>query len=229
MIPATSVVVPGKYTASFFANTDLANDQIASFYTGAMANAGEISMADFGSDLPELVVISPNDPAAMVKYARECKQLGIPYLYDPSQQMVRNQPEDLCEGVEGAFGLFVNEYEFDLLQKRTGFSAKKILDHCETGGGHPGRKGRRDLSQRAGIPHPAGDRRVQIATRPGWATPSAAVSCAGTGWDWTCKPAGRWVRWRPYIAWNSAARRRITIPRRSLSPATGRILTIRAH
>lgn len=121
-------VVPGKYTASFFANTDLDNNQIASFYTGAMAHASELSMHDFGDHLPDFVVISPNDPAAMVKYARECKELGIPYLFDPSQQVVRNAPEDLCEGVEGAFGLFVNEYEFDLLQKRTCFSAQKILE-----------------------------------------------------------------------------------------------------
>lgn len=121
-------VVEGKYTASFFANTDLDNNQIASFYTGAMANASEISIADLQAENPSLVVISPNDPAAMSQYARQSRELGIPYLYDPSQQVVRLDHADLRDGVEGATLLFCNEYEFELLQKHTGFSADQIRE-----------------------------------------------------------------------------------------------------
>jgi len=120
-------IVPGKYTASFFANTDLANSQIASFYAGAMADAGELSISDICDQRIDLVVISPNDPGAMKKYARECQELGIPYLYDPSQQVVRIAGEDLRAGVEGAQSLFVNEYEFELLQKHTGMTAREIM------------------------------------------------------------------------------------------------------
>ncbi len=119
-------VIPGKFTASFFANTDLSNNQIASFYTGAMAHAAELSLTEFGSDLPDLVVISPDDPTAMRERARECRQLGIAYLFDPSQQIARNDPADLREGVEGAHCLFVNEYEYELLQKRTGLTSDQI-------------------------------------------------------------------------------------------------------
>jgi len=126
-------VVPGKYTASFFVTTDLANNQIASFYTGAMANASEISIDELikCNCNPELVVISPNDPATMSLHARQCCELDIPYLYDPSQQIVRLDPAELRTGVEGAYSLFVNDYEFELLQKHTGLSANRIMSLVE--------------------------------------------------------------------------------------------------
>jgi adenosine kinase len=119
-------VIPGKYTASFFANTDKSNAQIASFYAGAMANAAELSLNDINRDDVSLVVISPNDPTAMVQYPRECKKLKLPYLYDPSQQIVRMDKESLCEGVDGADSLFCNDYEFELLQNATGMKADEI-------------------------------------------------------------------------------------------------------
>ncbi len=123
--------VDGVYTASFFANTDLSNNQIASFYTGAMAFAKDLSIKNLNKDEIDLVVISPNDPTAMFKYARECKELGIPYLYDPGQQVVRSAPEELRDGIQGAQSLFINEYEFELVQKHTGMTAKNIQDEVE--------------------------------------------------------------------------------------------------
>lgn len=123
--------IPGKYTASFFANTDLSNSQISSFYAGAMANASEISMHELVDEHPQLVVISPNDPKAMDQYVCQCKELDMPYLYDPSQQIVRVDPQELRRGVKGATGLFVNDYEFELLQKHTGLMANQILNMVE--------------------------------------------------------------------------------------------------
>jgi len=120
-------VINGKYTASFFANTDLANCQICSFYTGAMAHATEISLKELAPEHPELVVISPNDPAAMDQLVRECNELGIRYLYDPGQQVARVSGAELRRGVECAYSLFCNEYEFELLQKHTGLNRAEIL------------------------------------------------------------------------------------------------------
>jgi len=120
-------IIPDVFTASFFANTDKANNQIASFYTGAMAYARDLSLHEFDNDKPGLVVISPNDPLAMDRYVAECKQMGVPYLYDPGQQVVRSSGEELCSGVEGAYSLFVNEYEWELLQKHTKLCALDIL------------------------------------------------------------------------------------------------------
>src|SRR5258706_6385662 len=71
----TSLVkqVPDKFTASFFCSTDNDNNQIASFYTGAMANAGELSFRTV--DGCDYVIISPNDPTAMIQYAEECRTM----------------------------------------------------------------------------------------------------------------------------------------------------------
>lgn len=120
-------VIPGEFTASFFVNTDRANSQIASFYPGAMAYSAQHSLYDLPGERPDLVVISPNDPAAMNLYVQECQDMGIPYLYDPSQQVVRLSAEDLRRGILGAAALFVNDYEFSLIQKATGLDAIKIL------------------------------------------------------------------------------------------------------
>ncbi len=129
----TSLVekIDGVYTASFFANTDLSNNQIASFYTGAMAYAKNLSIKSLNKSQTDLVVISPNDPTAMAKYAAECEELGMPYLYDPGQQVVRNAPEDIREGIIGAQSVFINEYEFELIQKHTGMSAEDIRNAVE--------------------------------------------------------------------------------------------------
>lgn len=124
-------VIPEVFTASFFANTDLSNSQICSFYTGAMGYAATQSLKDMAPGLPELVIISPNDPGAMDRFVRECGELDIPYLYDPGQQVVRSDPAELYRGVIGANSLFVNDYEYMLLQKHTGLTPEDILSRVE--------------------------------------------------------------------------------------------------
>jgi adenosine kinase len=119
-------VIAEKFTASFFENTDMDNNQIASFYTGAMADAGKVSIKEMQQGEVDYVVISPNDPAAMDQYVRECTELGIPYLYDPSQQIARNDHSELRRGVENAHAVFCNDYEYELLQKHTGLDAATI-------------------------------------------------------------------------------------------------------
>ena len=121
-------VIPGEYTASFFANTDRSNAQIASFYPGAMGHAATLSLLTLDDDRPELVVISPNDPGAMNKYVVECQQVGFPYIYDPSQQIVRLEAGDIEKGIEGALALFVNDYEYALIQKMTGMKTEDFLE-----------------------------------------------------------------------------------------------------
>jgi adenosine kinase len=119
-------VVPGVFTASFFATTDQANAQIASFYPGAMAHAAELTLTTVNQQ-PDLVVVSPNDPVAMKNYAAECRVLGIPYLYDPSQQVLRLDGDELRRDMQGAHFLFVNDYEFGLISKKTGLSLEQML------------------------------------------------------------------------------------------------------
>jgi len=123
-------VVPGKYTASFFATTDKNNAQIASFYPGAMGDAASLSLREV-AERPDLVIISPTDPSAMQKHAAECRELGIPYLYDPSQQVLRLEGDELERDMRGAHFLFVNDYEIGLIMKKTGLDMPQLLDRVD--------------------------------------------------------------------------------------------------
>jgi adenosine kinase len=128
----TSLVkqIGGKFCASFFCSTDVDNNQIASFYTGAMADAGQLSfrgIRDCG-----LAIISPNDPGAMVQYAEECRTLGIPFIFDPGQQCARMSGDELKDGITGATIVIVNDYELELLRQKTGLSEKDILAVAKT-------------------------------------------------------------------------------------------------
>jgi adenosine kinase len=114
------------FTASFFVSTDQDGNQIASFYTGAMARARNLSFHDANVGQVDLAVISPNDPVAMVKHPAQCAELGIPYVYDPSQQIVRLSGDDLRAGLNGCALLVVNEYEFSMLREKTELSAEEI-------------------------------------------------------------------------------------------------------
>jgi adenosine kinase len=120
--------VSGKFTASFFCSTDQQNNQIASFYAGAMAHAAELSFRTVPCDI---AVISPNDPAAMVQHARECHVLGIDYMYDPGQQCARASGDELREGIEGAHILIANDYEFELIRQKTGLDEAAVLASAE--------------------------------------------------------------------------------------------------
>jgi adenosine kinase len=127
-VDTTGIVeIEDDYCSSFFVNTDQNQNQIASFYTGAMAHASELSFAENASEA-ELVIISPNDPDAMRSYVIECKELGIPFIYDPSQQTIRLSGEDLRNGLDGCMFLTVNEYEFSLIQEKTGLSKEAIAE-----------------------------------------------------------------------------------------------------
>jgi adenosine kinase len=126
------VEVPDELTATFFVSTDLEQNQIANFYAGAMNHARYLTLEDRGLTDASLVVISPNDPVAMLNYAQECKQLGIPYAYDPSQQIARLSGDDLQESVPGAAFLLCNEYELAMVQSKTGWSLDEIRDQVGT-------------------------------------------------------------------------------------------------
>lgn len=123
-------VIPGLFTASFFVTTDEINSQIASFYTGAMARASDLHFTNLDT-LPDLAVISPNDPEAMIQYVQECRDLEIPYLYDPSQQIVRLGSSELMAGIESCRGLLANDYELGLINEKTGWDLDEINNRVE--------------------------------------------------------------------------------------------------
>ncbi len=126
------VAIKDEFTSSFFVSTDRANCQIASFYTGAMSKAHTLSFCDQEYRHIDMAIISPNDPKAMVKYAQECQELHIPYIYDPSQQIIRLTSPELEAGMMGAKALIVNEYELQMIKKKTGLTEMDILRLTET-------------------------------------------------------------------------------------------------
>ena len=128
----TSLVrhVPDKFTASFFCSTDVENNQIASFYIGAMANASELSLRTIHD--AGLVIISPNDPGAMVQYAEECRTMGVPFIFDPSQQCARLSGDDLRDGIKGARLVICNDYEFELIRQKTDLDQRQLLGQASS-------------------------------------------------------------------------------------------------
>ena len=124
-------VVPDEYTASCFIMTDMASNQITSFYPGAMSYAHELSLADYDFSDLEIAIISPNDPKAMVEYVKECHKYNLPYVYDPGQQTIALSAEDLIAGAKGAKAIIGNDYELELIRNKAGYTPEQLLEFAE--------------------------------------------------------------------------------------------------
>lgn len=123
-IDPSSIAIAGDVpTASAYMTSDIADNQIASFYLGAMVKPyeREIDMSEGA-----LAIIAPGNNQDMASFARSYRSLGIPYLFDPGQQAIMLSREDLQAGITGARALFANEYEIGILSERTGWSIAEI-------------------------------------------------------------------------------------------------------
>jgi adenosine kinase len=114
-----------RHTARFVCTTDADQNQIASFYPGAMAEARDIELAGLGP--VDLVVVSPNDPAAMARHTTEARERGIPFAADPSQQLSSLDGEAVRALISGAEVLLSNAYEAAIIEHKTGWSAADVL------------------------------------------------------------------------------------------------------
>lgn len=120
-------IVDGTVTASAFITTDRADNQITGFFPGAMARAGEMSVLEHVNGV-QLGVVSPTAPNAMERHVREFAEAGVPYVYDPGQQIVSLTPAALRAGIEQATIFVANDYEFALIQEKTGLSREAIVE-----------------------------------------------------------------------------------------------------
>ncbi|XVQ13620.1 carbohydrate kinase family protein [Spirillospora sp. CA-255316] len=130
-VDTASVHVSGlHHTARFLCTTDQDQNQIATFYAGAMSEARLIELGPVAERVGglDLVVISPNDPEAMVRHTDECRTRGLPFAADPSQQLARMDGAEVRRLIDGAAYLFTNEYEKALCEEKTGWSEQEILD-----------------------------------------------------------------------------------------------------
>jgi adenosine kinase len=119
-----------SHTARFVCTTDEDMCQIASFYAGAMSEARNIELAPVAERVGglDLVMISPNDPVAMLRHTQECRDRGYPFVADPSQQLARMSGDDARDLIDGAAYLLTNDYEKELLESKTGLSDGDVLD-----------------------------------------------------------------------------------------------------
>ena len=123
-------VSESKPTARFTCTTDDDHAQLATFYPGAMAEAAEIDIADLGD--VDLVVVAPDDPGAMLRHSASCRERGVAFAADPSQQLAFMDGEAIRQLVDGATWLFTNEYEASLVHEKTGWSADEVLERVGT-------------------------------------------------------------------------------------------------
>ena len=113
-------------SARFTCTTDRDQAQIATFFPGAMTEAAGIDIAEVGE--VDLVVIAPDDPGAMLRHTASCRDRGVAFAADPSQQLTFMDGDTIRQLVDGAAYLFTNEYEAALIFEKTGWSAEEVLD-----------------------------------------------------------------------------------------------------
>ena len=120
--------IDNNLTSSAFIMTDKADNQITAFYPGAMDHAASLSLENKEADL---VVISPNNPQAMINFCRECQKNNIPYMLDPGMQLPALSPENLKNMLKGAQILIGNDYEISLLKEKLSLDDKQLLNQVK--------------------------------------------------------------------------------------------------
>lgn len=124
-IPTRSILkVANSYTAQCFVTADENNNQINAFHPGAMQFAHESNVADAGP--LRMAIIAPDGRDAMLKHARDCAAQGVPFMFDPGQQLPMFSGAELIEFIDAATYLAANDYEFDMLTERTGLTLNDI-------------------------------------------------------------------------------------------------------
>ena len=128
-----ALVSTEQHTAHFTVTTDTELNQIASFFPGAMSEARNIELAPIIDKvgLLDILVISPDDPEAMLRHTEVALSMGIAVAADPSQQMARMSGEEIKKLINGATYLFMNEYELALAIQKTGWSDHEILQRVK--------------------------------------------------------------------------------------------------
>jgi adenosine kinase len=124
-------VVPEEHTATCYITTDMDNNQITGFYTGAMANDKTLSLHSLPREELGLVVIGPTEPEPIVSFTQECQEMSVPYVYSPIWQIIRMSGDDIAAGIKGAKVVVANDYEYELIRDKTGLDQHAILDHAE--------------------------------------------------------------------------------------------------
>jgi Sugar kinases, ribokinase family len=142
-------LLDGEITATGFTTTDMDDNQLTGYYGGAMGRAAMLGLDDAPPGA-EALIVGPNDPAAMMRLVKECRERGLPFVFDPAHQLPRLSAEDVAEGSRGAWILIGNDYELELIMQRTGHAVDQLVELAEIVVTTLGRDGSR-IATRSGI------------------------------------------------------------------------------
>lgn len=138
-------IVDDETTAAAFITTDQSDSQIQGFYVGAMARANELSLKELAGPRARLCIVSPDDPAAIVRHCEEARDAGLDFFFDPSFQVTPMEGAVLRDCARGATGLMLNDYEYAVFEDKTGYRGDAIFELVDLAVVTLGSKGSRIL------------------------------------------------------------------------------------
>jgi len=147
-------LLDGEISATGFTTTDLDDNQLTGYYGGAMWRAGMLGLDD-GPGGIDAVIVGPNDPGAMKRLVRECRERGVPFVFDPAHQLPMMSGDDVSDGTDGAWIVIGNDYELELIQQRTGRDMERLLDRAEMVVTTLGRHGSRITTREGSVDVPS--------------------------------------------------------------------------
>ena len=147
-------LLEGEISATGFTTTDMDDNQLTGYYGGAMWRAGMLGLDDGPPDL-DAVIIGPNDPGAMKRLVRECRERNVPFVFDPAHQLPHMDRDDLTDGIDGAWMVIGNDYELQLIHDRTGRDMEGLLDLAEMVVTTLGRSGSRITTREGSVDIPS--------------------------------------------------------------------------
>ena len=122
-------VLDDSFTGQAFITTDLDDNQITAFHPGAMNESHQNKVAD--ADGCKIGIISPDGRDGMLQHAQQFSDANIPSIFDPGQGMPMFDGDDLKKFIEQATYVTVNDYEWEMMQEKTGLSPHEISEQVE--------------------------------------------------------------------------------------------------
>lgn len=122
-------LIDSAFTAQAFITTDLDDNQITAFHPGAMQQSHLNQIADAGR--VTLGIVSPDGREGMIAHAAQFAAAGIPFIFDPGQGLPMFGREELQRFIEQASWVTVNDYEWSMIQQKTGWSERDVLAHVQ--------------------------------------------------------------------------------------------------
>lgn len=125
-------IIHDQLTASAYIFTDEKNNQITAFHAAALAFPASYTFPNMntGQDIAHIGATNPQD---MREHALLYAEKGVPYIFDPSQQLPVLTDEYLREAIDGAYLVMGNKYEITLMAKRLEFTVEELANRCQRG------------------------------------------------------------------------------------------------